>query len=173
MPVVRYTSMFIVFFAVLTISSGLRSQVHWHIVHPNKIDTSYYDFSIACTDETCLAGVDQWNDSAFGTELFLQSTDGGILWNPIESHPPYTDGFAIFQQIDSLDAVAASQDGRWFLRTFDGWKSWRLDTSIHPVTVLGGGDSIYNTIYGLEFSNAAEGMVNIGFGVVYVNHRFG
>jgi photosystem II stability/assembly factor-like uncharacterized protein len=177
MKVVNNTSKIIQLALVAFLCYGLslnvpaRAQYRWHSVLPTQIDTFYYGYGdVSCHGENCTVIGVRYGENTIDSNVFFHSTDGGETWSAIDSVPEWfiTSSqdktqlvFEKIQQIDSLNAIAVDISVGLIIRTFDGWKTMRQDT-IHPDTI--GTHVYYKSLYDVDFSNPAEGMVNEGFG---------
>jgi photosystem II stability/assembly factor-like uncharacterized protein len=129
---------FVMMFAVLMFSSGLRAQPYkWHLTHDgNGPGTTYYSFDyLDCVANVCTAAgsiVDTSNNFASDRIklMFFRSTDGGESWTDQDPHlPPFEENLSNWwskvQQIDSLNAVGIADSGM-VVRTFDGGSTWQV-----------------------------------------------
>ncbi len=153
----------IALFSCLTFVSGANAQFRWHIVIPDRIDTSFFGFSnVSCHGENCTAVGVTYSKNSYDSCILLHSSDGGQTWISVDSVPQWSYNnqgkthlyFDKVQQIDSLDAIAVDMSGGAIIRTFDGWRTFTQDTSLNS------GYAFYN----VDFSSAGEGMVSEGFG---------
>jgi Secretion system C-terminal sorting domain len=168
----KKNTIFFACLACLSISSGLQAQYRWHIVLPDHSDTIYRGItSISCSGESCTAEELISPPNKADSNVILQSSDGGLDWTAIGGLPQYvydTSGewaslvFDAVQQIDSLDAIAADMEAAVIVRTYDGWKTWSADSSLID-SYFDGFSVNPPDVYGLDFANAAEGMLNEGF----------
>ena len=156
----RNNFLFLLLLVGLTSPLGLRGQSRWHKTNPDGVDTSYSSFSISCNGEDCVAAGGILDVDTFHYSLLFHSPNGGLTWSTVDSVPQWvfnTHGkihtlFRAVQQIDDLNAIAIDELGGCVIRTFDGWNTWSADTSNRL------------QLYGVHFSNPAEGMINEGFG---------
>ncbi len=171
-------TIFFALLASLAFSSGLRAQYRWHIVYSNHVDSTYYGFqTISCFGENCsVAGDFQAAIEKPDSEFIIHSTDGGLTWISVDSIPQvmlYPRWGARFywykiQQIDSLDAIAVDELAGAIVQTFDGWQTFQTDTTNSVQLTVNGQDTTFSGgYYDVNFSNAAEGMLNGGFGFYY------
>lgn len=158
--------------ASLTLPVGLRAQYLWHIVLPDHVDTNYRGItSISCSGESCTALEVLYSTNIGDSNVVLHSTDGGLDWTAIGTIPQriydsldriglYFDALA---QIDSLSAIAVDMELAVILRTFNGWKTWTVDSSLYEA-YLSNTSLNQPSVYDIDFANTAEGMMNEGFG---------
>jgi hypothetical protein len=167
-------TLFFALLASLTITSGLQAQYRWHIIYPDRMDTFVYGFvSISCSGESCSVNGEVWGhdttkpsfDQMPDSNFILHSTDGGQTWNSIDTAlPHWTPGktanilLDAVDQIDSLDAIAVSQTANMIINTFDGWKTWQLDTGLHQPDSANFHGSSFDLEYP-QFYDASEGIV--------------
>lgn len=164
----KHLANLLIFFASLTISSGLYAQGVWEVILPAKDDAQLYRtvFAISCHEDNCVATTATFAPpSTPNLSQIYASKDGGKSWSPVAPELPQWDyrsgggkrgiSFEAAQQIDSLNAVIADGFSGWLAFTHDGWKTYRLDSSLAEV----GGFS-----KGVFFANAAEGMLWKAFG---------
>ena len=159
-----FKQIFIALLAILTVCSSLHAQYRWHIVQSDRIDSFFCSFGpISCSGENCSA-IEELNDTTSGdvdSVVIIYSSDGGLKWNKVDSIPQWkydSTGkshllFYDVQQIDSLDAIVVDYNEGVVVRTFDGWKTFRIDTSINDADFVG-----------VDFDNAAEGILNEAYG---------
>jgi photosystem II stability/assembly factor-like uncharacterized protein len=152
---------------ILAVSPSIRAQYRWHIVHSDRIDSLFYQFSeISCSGESCSALGFEWLFGMEVSNIILHSTDGGQTWDSVEGTLPqsiYTwnsqefDVLHSVEQIDSLNVIVGGTSGT-FIRTSDGWKTWRADTFNFPPVVLYRDTQAIN-ITETDFSDLAEGVL--------------
>ncbi len=171
----------IALFSCIAFVSRANGQYRWHVIHPDRIDTFYYGFiSISCSGESCSAVGVVWGSPGESHQMpdsnfIIHSTDGGLTWNsagPIPQAIHHPGGgtdyyFDNIQQLDSLDAIAVDARVGATIQTFDGWKTFQIDTNNIQTNVVGK-DTLFNGgYYYVDFSDAAEGMVNADNGLYY------
>ncbi len=149
----------------LAFASGAEAQYRWHIVQHYPGVTS-----ISCSGDNCTAIIVDTCSIYYSasytiydvdSNVIIHSTDGGLTWAAGDSVPQWkydSTGrtrllYSSVQQIDSLDAIAVDEEAGVIVRTFDGWKTIRIDSSFNN----------YPSFYGIKFANVAEGMINEGF----------
>jgi hypothetical protein len=151
-------------FALLTITSGVRAQYQWHIIHENQIDTFFYVFDqISCNGNNYSATGARFNYVTTPNEPFVaHSTDSGVTWSycMVADSRKYVADFNDIQQIDSLDAIAVGYPGLIFF-TKDGWATSIQDSAMYgdasSYSEVGSEDHRYTNCY---FSSGSEGLIS-------------
>jgi photosystem II stability/assembly factor-like uncharacterized protein len=152
----------------LTLSTDLQAQKVWEVILPAKADSELHRtvFSISCHGDVCVATTATFAPpSTPNLSQIFSSKDGGQSWTRVASELPQWDyrsgggkrgiSFEAAQQIDSLNAVIADGFSGWLAFTNDGWKTYRLDSSLAEAG---------SSSKGVFFANAAEGMLWKAFG---------
>ncbi|HET6511729.1 MAG TPA: hypothetical protein VFH43_06025, partial [Candidatus Kapabacteria bacterium] len=123
--------------------------------------------AISCYGDDCIATEIVFSPSIGNTNHILASKDGGVTWTTIASNIPQWDFegtskkglyYGAVQQIDSLRGIIGSSVSGFLVTTFDGWKTWKVDSTYHE------GIALSSSVREIKFSNAAEGMLFQGFG---------
>jgi photosystem II stability/assembly factor-like uncharacterized protein len=159
-------------FSLLISTSGLRAQYHWHIILPDRTDSTFYQgpSSISCNGENCVAteviyaSLSNQKLLLGDSSVILSSHDGGLSWSVVAAGIPrwkYDSSgkgktgviYNISQQVDSLNVVVVDNESNEVLTTHDGWKTWHVDSN----------SAVYN-LYSVYFANAVEGMLEAPFG---------
>ncbi len=165
-------TLFLAILAILTISPELHAQYHWHIILPDRTDSTFYQgpSSISCNGDNCVAteviyaSLGDQKLLLGDSSVILSSHDGGLSWSVVAAGIPrwkYTSSgkgrngvhYGISQQIDSLNVVIIDDESNEILTTHDGWKTWHVDST-----------SAVNDVYSVHFADAAEGMLEAPFG---------
>jgi hypothetical protein len=154
-------------------AADANAQYHWHLVVPAQRDSiDRWISSISCYGENCTAMEIISAPNKADSNVLLHSIDGGLDWLEDGSLPQYiydSSGewaslvFDAVQQIDSLNAIAADMNAGVIVRTHDGWETWSADSSLIDDYFDGLSVNPPN-IFGLDCGNAAEGILNEGFG---------
>jgi hypothetical protein len=164
----NYRALLIALVAWMAFTSGLQAQYRWHIILPEKVDTTFHrsPISISCSGENCTAVEIVYSKNVGDSNVIFSSHNGGLSWSVATLGIPQllSDSmvllsgvtiptqagldYGVAQQIDSLNAIISDVNKGVVIITHDGWKTWRADSSFKrtPVTHL-------------HFFNAAEGML--------------
>jgi hypothetical protein len=164
----KHINVMLIALASLISVSDLQAQLVWEVVLPAKVDPQLHRavYSISCYGDHCIATTATYSPTIPNLSMIFASTNGGFSWSQVAADFPQWDylstggrrglTFDPAQQIDSLNAVIADGFAGWVAFTHDGWKTWRLDSSLAEI----GG----RTIAGVFFASAAEGMLWKPFG---------